>query len=96
MAGVHPRCLQELIPTAVLGIVHALAEEALALPCQQGEPVQKTPSETQGSQIGPLHMKARAVTPCYILFLAINYHGELLAPNSVLGLIHYPDEQGTS
>lgn len=53
MAGVHPRCLQELIPTAVLGIVHALAEEALALPCQQGEPVQKTPSETQGSQIGP-------------------------------------------
>lgn len=67
----------------MLGIVRALTEEALALPRQQGEAVQKTPSETVGS-----HKKTRAVTPYYILFLAINYHGELLAPNSVLGLIH--------
>lgn len=43
VAGVHPRCLQQLIPPAALGMAHTLAEDALALPRQQGKAVQKTP-----------------------------------------------------
>lgn len=61
-----------------------------------GRSCAENPSKTVGSQTGPEHRKARAATPHYTIFLAINYHGEGLAPNSVLGLIHYPEEQSTS